>query len=64
LGTFPQLQILTVKDLLDGKTIKRPPTTQADATFKQAPKVKKKIEKSAGLQFKDPEPETDEEEPF
>ena len=54
-GAFPQLQILTVKELLDGKAIKRPPTTQADATFKQAPKAKGKTAKAARLEFTGPE---------
>ncbi len=63
-GAFPQLQILTVKDLLEGKTIKRPPTSKADVTFKQAPKAKYRVEKSAGLKFSDPEPRDDEEQPF
>ena len=36
--TYPKLQILTIEDLLRGKTIDMPQTTNA-ATFKQAEKV-------------------------
>jgi DNA modification methylase len=35
---YPRLQIITIKALLDGKTIARPPA--ANVTFKQAPKAK------------------------
>jgi DNA modification methylase len=39
-GTYPMWQLLTVEDLLNGKTVKRPPVKQGDATFKKAPRVK------------------------
>jgi site-specific DNA-methyltransferase (adenine-specific) len=35
---YPRLQIITIKELLDGKTVARPPA--ANVTFKQAPKAK------------------------
>lgn len=41
-GNHPRLQILTVEELLSGKTIDRPPTKQADTTFKKRPKSIKK----------------------
>jgi hypothetical protein len=34
----PRLQILTVAELLDGKTVDRP-TSRGEVTFKKAPKV-------------------------
>jgi len=36
----PRLQILTVAELLEGKTIDMPPVGQVSVTFKKAPKVK------------------------
>lgn len=39
-GTYPMWQLLTIEDLLNGKTVKRPPVRQVDATFKKAPKAK------------------------
>ena len=36
----PRLQLLTIKDLLTGKTVDMPPTRDV-RTFKRAPKVKK-----------------------
>jgi site-specific DNA-methyltransferase (adenine-specific) len=37
-GKHQRLQILTIEDLLTGKTLDRPPV-QASVTFKRAPKV-------------------------
>src|SRR5690606_8296854 len=37
-GAHPKIQLLTVADLLAGKTINRPPDRQTGATFKRAPK--------------------------
>ena len=37
---YPRLQIITIEELLDGKSISRPPA--ANVTFKQAPKAKAK----------------------
>ena len=36
---YPKLQLLTVAELLAGKTIEMPPIRQVGATFKKAPKV-------------------------
>jgi DNA modification methylase len=41
-GKHPRIQILTVEELLDGKTLDRPPTRQADSTFKKRPRSAKK----------------------
>ena len=41
-GQHPRLQILTVEDLLTGKTINRPPP-QTSVTFKRAPKATPKV---------------------
>jgi len=37
---YPKLQILTIDDLLEGKTIDMPPLGQVSTTFKKAPKAK------------------------
>ncbi len=37
---FPQIQILTIKELLEGKQIQCPPLHRAPATFKRAPKAR------------------------
>jgi site-specific DNA-methyltransferase (adenine-specific) len=39
-GKHPRLQIMTVGELLAGKTIDTPPLRQADRTFKKAPRSK------------------------
>ena len=49
-GKHPRLQILTVEDLLTGKTIDRPPA-QASATFKRAPRAKSPGAKAQALDF-------------
>jgi len=46
---YPKVQLLTVSDLLTGKTIDMPPVKQVDATFKKAPKAKKKTEATGKL---------------
>ena len=38
----PKIQLLTVAELLDGKKIDMPPRREVDATFKKAPKAKRK----------------------
>ena len=38
---YPKIQLLTVADLLSGKTIDMPPIRQVSATFKKAAKVEK-----------------------
>ena len=50
-GPHSVLQILTVEDLLNGKTINRPPDKHTDVTFKQAPKARPKIAKAPKLAF-------------
>ena len=49
-GNHSKLQILTVEDLINGKTIDRPPA-QASATFKRAPKAKATGAKAQPLDF-------------
>jgi hypothetical protein len=39
---YPKIQILTIEDLLKGKTVDMPPQTQSSVTFAKAPKVTKK----------------------
>jgi hypothetical protein len=36
---YPKIQLLTVAELLAGKTVEMPPIRQVGATFKKAPKV-------------------------
>jgi hypothetical protein len=52
-GTHPRLQILTIADLLGGKKIDYPPALQVNVTFKKAPTVKPKVEKTKVLGFPD-----------
>lgn len=49
-GKHPRVQIVTVEDLLTGKTIDRPPV-QASVTFKRAPKAKATGAKAQPLDF-------------
>ncbi|MBM4433209.1 MAG: site-specific DNA-methyltransferase, partial [Chloroflexi bacterium] len=39
---YPKIQILTIEELLHGKTVDMPPQTQTSVTFAKAPKVSKK----------------------
>jgi site-specific DNA-methyltransferase (adenine-specific) len=39
---YPKIQILTIEELLHGKTVDMPPQTQTSVTFTKAPKVSKK----------------------
>ena len=39
-GKHPRLQILTIKDLLEGKRVDMPPLGQVNVTFKQAPRAR------------------------
>jgi len=41
-GVHPRLQILTVRELLEGKKIDMPPVHQVNVTYKRAPKQQKK----------------------
>ncbi|MFC1957358.1 hypothetical protein ACFLX0_00870 [Chloroflexota bacterium] len=38
---YPKIQILTIEELLQGKTVDMPPQTQTSVTFAKAPKVSK-----------------------
>lgn len=38
---YPKIQILTIEELLNGKTVDMPPQTQTNVTFAKAPKVSK-----------------------
>jgi DNA modification methylase len=54
-GKHPRLQLLTVDDLLTGKTIDRPPI-QTSTTFKKAPKAPMKVrERQLRLDTPDPD---------
>ena len=44
---YPKMQLLTVEELLAGKQIDMPPIRQVGATFKKAPKAKKKGHETA-----------------
>ncbi len=48
---YPRLQILTVKELLEGKKIDYPPSRHVDVTFKRAPKAKPKETETKPLDF-------------
>lgn len=48
-GKHPRLQLLTVADLLDGKTIDYPQTAGTNLTYKQAPKAVRKVAEPKGL---------------
>jgi len=45
---YPKIQILTVEDLLNGKTVQLPPNLQ---TFKQAEKIGQRADDQATLGF-------------
>jgi adenine specific DNA methylase Mod len=53
-GQHAKIQLLTVADLLAGKTINRPPDRQTGATFKTAPKAKSKPVERKRLDFDGP----------
>ena len=53
-GQHPRLQILTIEDLLTGRTINRPPA-QTSVTFKRAPKAPHKVGETPSMPFGDPE---------
>ncbi len=48
-GKHPRLQLLTVTELLDGKGIDYPRTAGTNITYKQAPRVLKKVAEPKGL---------------
>jgi DNA modification methylase len=49
-GKHSRLQILTIEDLLTGKTINRPPA-HTSVTFKRAPKAQLKVRETAPMPF-------------
>jgi site-specific DNA-methyltransferase (adenine-specific) len=53
-GRHARLQILTVEDLLTGKTIDRPPA-QTSVTFKRAPKAQFDVRETSPMPFGEPE---------
>jgi SAM-dependent methyltransferase len=53
-GKHPRLQILTIEDLLTGKTIKRPPA-HTSVTFKRAPRAQLKVRETAPMPFGEPD---------
>lgn len=52
-GSHQRLQILTVKELLEGKKVDMPPIQQVSVTFKKAPKAKAEGPKPITLPFDD-----------
>ncbi len=48
---YPKLQILTIADLLEGKTVDMPPIKVVNATFKTAPRAKGKKMDEQSLPF-------------
>ena len=49
---YPWLQLRTVKELMDGRRIERPPNVGAvDETFKKAPKAQGKGHEQTGLEL-------------
>ena len=46
---YPRLQLITVGELLDGKTIEVPPTKHTNVTFKKAPRVEEEVEEHPNL---------------
>jgi len=48
-GKFPRVQILTIEDLLAGKTLQMPPSLER--TFKQAERVQTEIDDQGTLGF-------------
>ena len=50
-GKFPKIQILTVKELLGGKSVEYPRTRGSNITFKRAPKSRKKQADHQDLPF-------------
>jgi hypothetical protein len=41
-GKYPKIQLLTIADLLAGKSVQRPTVTGSNVTFKAAPRIVKK----------------------
>ena len=49
-GKFPRIQILTIEELLAGKTLQMPPSLER--TFKQAERVETETDDQGSLTFK------------
>ncbi len=47
---YPKIQILTIEELLQGKTVDMPPQTQTSVTFARAPRVSKKEGEQLSMQ--------------
>jgi len=47
-GSFPRLQVLTIRELLEGKRVAMPAIRQSNATFKQAPRARTTAAARAG----------------
>ncbi|MEW5725397.1 MAG: site-specific DNA-methyltransferase, partial [Thermodesulfobacteriota bacterium] len=54
-GQYPSLQILTVADLMQGRRIDYPPSTQVNVTFKKAPRRKGTKQQNHHLNFDEEE---------
>jgi hypothetical protein len=54
-GKHPRLQLLTVAELLEGKGIDYPRVSGANITYKQAPRVLKKVAEKRDLFDADPD---------
>ncbi|MCX5635062.1 MAG: hypothetical protein NTW55_04360, partial [Planctomycetota bacterium] len=52
-GNHPTLQILTIEELLAGKSINYPAPQQVNVTFKKAPKAKGKKLQTSHFKFKE-----------
>jgi len=48
---YPRLQLLTIEDLLNKRTIDYPPSQQVNVTLKKAPKAKQKKKETKELEF-------------
>ncbi len=52
-GKHPRLQVLTVKDIFEGKGINYPPPSRTNTTFKKAPKAKRNAPENETLRFQE-----------
>jgi len=52
-GKHPRLQVLTVKDIFEGRRIDYPPAAKTNATFKKAPKAKRNAPENETLRFEE-----------
>ena len=54
-GKHPRLQLLTIEEILDGRTVDMPKVTGANVTFKKAPRKHATKDKQLGLLGEDPD---------